>query len=143
MFRMDKKAKKPHHIFYTFLALIEARKRESVKSSRKRIQKEMDLRQKDLESLSVAISQHESSLGRGRDQLEETTTSDDSSSDHGAGDAEETGVAITPVADDARPVSATTHPPNPPPVEEQTHSMEVDDGNDCQPPASPVSPLGG
>ena len=98
----------------------------------------MDLRWKDLESLSVAISQHESSLGR--DQLEETTTSDDSSSDHGAGDAEEAEVAITPVADDAPPVSTMTHPPDPPQVKEQTHSMEVDDGNDGQSPASPVSP---
>ena len=98
----------------------------------------MDLRWKDLESLSVAISQHESSLGW--DQPEETTTSDDSLSDHGAGDAEEAKMAITPVADDAPPVSATTHPPNPLPVEEQTHPMEVDDGNDGQPAASPISP---
>ena len=98
----------------------------------------MDLRRKDLKSLSVAISQHKSSLGW--DQPEETTSSDDSSSDHGAGDAEEAEMAITPVADDALPVSAMTHPPSPPPVKEQTHSMEVDDGNDGQPPASPVSP---
>ena len=118
--------------------LIEARKMESVKSSRKRIKKEMDLRWKDLKSLSVAISQHKSSLEW--DQPEETTSSDDSSSDHGAGDAEEAEMAITPVADDALPVSAMTHPPDPPPVEEQTHSMEVDDGNDGQPPASPISP---
>ena len=61
--------------------------------------------------LSVAISQHESSLGW--DQPEETTTSDDSSSDHGAGDAEEAKIAIRPVADDAPPVSATTHPRSP------------------------------
>ena len=47
-------------------------------------------------------------------------------------------MAITPVADDAPPVSTTTHPPDPPRVEEQTHSMEVDDGNDGQPPASPT-----
>ena len=60
----------------------------------------MDLRQKDLESLSVAISQHKSSLRRAWDQLEETTTSDDSSSDHGAGDAEEANMAINPVAND-------------------------------------------
>ena len=98
----------------------------------------MDFRWKDLESLSVAISQHESSLGR--DQPEETTTSDDGSSDHGAGDAEEAKMAITPVADDAPPVSAMIHPPDPPPVKEQTHPMEVDDGNDGQPPPSPVSP---
>ena len=69
----------------------------------------MDLRWKDLKSLSVAISQHESSLGQ--DQPEETTTSDDSSSDHGARDAEETEMAITPVADDAPPVSTMTHAP--------------------------------
>ena len=61
-------------------------------------------------------------------------------SDHGAGDAEEAEMAITPVADDTPPVSAMTHPSDPPPVEEQTHSMEVDDGNVDQPPASPVSP---
>ena len=120
--------------------LIEAHKRESVKSSRRRIKKEMDLRQKDLKNLSVAISQHESSLGRVWDQLEETTTSDDDSSDHGAGDAEEAEMAITPVADDAPSGSAMTHPSDPPPVEEQTHSMEVDDEDDGPPPASPVSP---
>ena len=47
-------------------------------------------------------------------------------------------MVITPVADDAPPVSTTTHLPDPPPAEEQT--MGVDDGNDGQPPASPVSP---
>ena len=117
--------------------LIEACRRESVKSSGKRIKKEMDLRRKDLESLCVAISQHKSGLGKAQDQLEEPTTSDDDSPDHGAGDTEEAEMAITPVADDAPPVSATTHPSDSPPVEEQTHSMEVDDG---QPPASPISP---
>ena len=61
----------------------------------------MDLRQKDLKSLSVAIFQHESSLRRAWDQPEETTTSDDGSSDHVARDAEEAEMAITPVADDA------------------------------------------
>ena len=30
-------------------------------------------------------------------------------------------------------------PLTPPPGEEQTHSMEVDDGDDRQPPASPIS----
>ena len=120
--------------------LIEAHKRESVKSSRRRIKKEMDLRWKDLESLSIAISQHKSSLRRAWDQLEETTTSDDGLSDHGAGDAEEADMAITAVADDAPWVSAMTHSPDPPPAEEQTYSMEVDDGNDGQPPAIPISP---
>ena len=120
--------------------LIEARKRESVKSSQKRIKREMDWRRKDLKSLSIVISQHESSLGRARDQPEETTASEDDLSDHGARDTEEAEMAITPVADDTLPVSAMTHPSDPPPVEEQTHSMEVDDGDDGPPPASPISP---
>ena len=118
--------------------LIEVHKSESVKSSQRRIKKEMDLRQKDLKSLSVAISQHKSSLGQ--DQPEETTTSDDSS-DHGAGDAEEAKMAIMPVANDAPPVSTMTRTSDPPPVKEQTHPMEVEEGNDGQPPDSPVSPM--
>ena len=97
--------------------LTEARRRETIKSSQKRIKKEMDLIRKDLEGLSLAISQHESRLRR--DEAEETTTSEDSLSDHGAGDAEEAKMAIMPVADDAPPVSATTQPSNPPPVEEE------------------------
>ena len=47
-------------------------------------------------------------------------------------------MASTPVANDAPAVS----PPGSltsPPGEEQTCSMEVDDGDDYQPPASPVS----
>ena len=119
--------------------LTEAHKNEPVKSSRRRIKKGMDLRQKDLQSVSVAISQHESSLRRARGQPEEKTTSDDNFSDHGARDAEEAEMAFTPVAKDALPVSVMIHSPDPPPVEEQTHPMEVDDGNDGQPPASPIS----
>ena len=61
-------------------------------------------------------------------------------SDHGAGDAEGAEMAITPVANDAPPVSTTTQPSYPPPVEEETHLMEVDEGNDGPPLASPVSP---
>ena len=48
-------------------------------------------------------------------------------------------MATTLVADDASPVSAMSEPLISPPGEDQTHSMEVDDGDDCQPPASPVS----
>ena len=118
--------------------ITEAQKRETIKSSRRRIKKEMDLIRKDLEDLSLAISQHESHIGR--DQAEETTTSDDSSSDHGAADIEEAEMAIMPVADDAPPVSAMTQPSNPPPVEEEAPLMEVDEGNDRPPPASPISP---
>ena len=95
----------------------------------------MDLIQKDLEGLSLAISQHESCLRQ--DKAEETTTS---SSDHGAGDAKEAEMAIMPVADDAPLVSTTTQPSDPPPVEEETPLMEVDEGNDGPPLASPISP---
>ena len=98
----------------------------------------MDLIRKDLKGLSLAIFQHESHLRR--DQAEEITTSADSSSDHGAGDAEEAEMAITLVANNAPPVSATTQPSNPPPVEEEAPLMEVDEDNDGPPLASPVSP---
>ena len=83
------------------------------------------------------ISQHKSCLKQ--DEAEETTTSEDSSSDHGAGDAEEAEMAITPVANDASPVSATTQPSDPPSVEEEAPLMEVDEGNDGPPLASPIS----
>ena len=96
------------------------------------------MRQKDLESLRVAISQHESSLGWG--QPEDITTSDDDSSDHGAGDAAKAEMAITPVANDTPSGSTTTQSSDPPPAEEQTHAMEVDDKDGGPPPASPVSP---
>ena len=72
--------------------------------------------------------------------MEETTTSEDSSSDHDTRDAEEAKMAITPVADDAPPVSAPTQPSDPHPVEEEAPLMEVDEGNDGPPLASPVSP---
>ena len=96
------------------------------------------MRWKDLESLRVAISQHESSLRRG--QLEDITTSDDNLSDHGAGDAAEAKMAIAPVADDTPSGSAMTQSSDPPPAEGQTHAMEVDDENGGPPPASPISP---
>ena len=48
-------------------------------------------------------------------------------------------MVTTPVVDDAPTVSATPEQLTSPPGEEQTQSMEVEDGNDHQPPASPVS----
>ena len=96
------------------------------------------MRWKDLESFRVAISQHESSLGWG--QPEDITTSDDNSSDHGAGDAAEAEMAITPVADYTPSGSAMTQSSDLPPAEGQTHAMEVDDKNGGPPPASPISP---
>ena len=126
------------HLWGELDDLTEALKKETIKSSCRRIKKEMDLIRKDLEGLSLAISQHESCLRRY--EVEETTTSEDSSSDRGAGDAEEAKMAIMPVADDAPPVSATSQPSDPPPVEEEAPLMEVDEGNDGPPPSSPVSP---
>ena len=53
--------------------------------------------------------------------------------------AQEEEMAITPVADDAPPVSTAPESLTSPPGEEQTRSMEVDDRDDHQPPASPIS----
>ena len=118
--------------------LIEAHREESDKFSQKRIKKEIDLRQKDLKSLRVAISHHESNLGWG--QPGDITTNDDNSSDHGAGEAAEAEMAIAPEANDTPLGSATTQSSDPPPAEGQTHAMEVDDENGGPPPASPISP---
>ena len=48
-------------------------------------------------------------------------------------------MATAPVADDAPPGSATPEPLTSPPGEDQICSMEVDDGDYHQPPASPIS----
>ena len=95
----------------------------------------MERRWKDLKGLEATISQYESSLIRAWVQPGETLASEDDPSDSGA----EGAMATTPVADDAPPVSTTPEPLTSPPGEEQTHSMEVDDGDDRQPPASPIS----
>ena len=96
------------------------------------------MRQKDLESLRVAISHHKSNLGQG--QLGNITTSDDDLSDHGAGDAAEAEMATTPVANDTPSGSTTTQSSDPPPAKGQTHAMEVDDKDGGPPPAGPFSP---
>ena len=96
------------------------------------------MRWKDLKSLRVAISHHESSLGWG--QLEDITTGDDDSSDHGTGDAAEAEMAIAPVADDTPSGSAMTQFSDPPPGKGQAHAMEVDDKDGGPSPASPISP---
>ena len=103
-------------------------------STRKRLKKEIDLRRKDIENLRVAISHHQSNLGRG--QPEDIATHDDDSSDHGA----EAEMAIAPGTDDTPSVSATTQSSDPPPAKGQAHVMEVDDEDGDPPPASPVSP---
>ena len=49
-------------------------------------------------------------------------------------------MAIMPVADDAPPASTAPESLTSPPGEEQTRTMEVDDRDEYQAPASPVSP---
>ena len=99
----------------------------------------MKWRWKDIKGLEVTISHYESSLGRAQVQPEETLASEDNLSDSGAEGAKEAEMVTTLVATDAPPVSAMPDPLTPPPGEEQTHSMEVDDGDDRQPSASPIS----
>ena len=99
----------------------------------------MEWKQKDIKGLEVTISHYESSLGRAQVQPEETLASEDDPSDSGAEGAKEAEMATTPVADDTPPVSIMSEPLTPPPGEEQTHSMEVDDRDDLQPLASPIS----
>ena len=114
--------------------LTKAHGEESDKSSRKRIKKEIDMRCKDLESLRVRISHHESYLGQ--DPSENNTPNDDDLFGHGA----EAEMATAPGANDAPSESATTQASNPPPTEGQTHAMEVDEEGVVSPPASPVFP---
>ena len=119
--------------------LSQAHKEEPDKSSQKKIKRDMEWRWKDLKGLEVTISHYESSLGRAQVQPEENLASEDDPPDSGAESAKEVEMATTLIADDAPPVSTTPEPLTPPPGEELTHSMEVDDGDDHQPPTSPVS----
>ena len=104
-----------------------ARKDESNPSARRRMKKEMEQRQKDLKGLEATISEYESHLRGGHE--------DDPSNSEAKG-----AMAITPVTDNAPSASAAPESPTSPPGEEQTHTMEVDDGDEHQIPASPVSP---
>ena len=112
-----------------------AHKGELEKSAQKKMKKDMEWRQKDLKGLDSTISQYETSFGGAQVQSEGTLAHDDDPSDPEVKGA----MATTPVADDAPAVSATPESPIFPPGEEQTRSMEVNDGDEGQPPASPVS----
>ena len=105
-----------------------AHKGEFEKSAHKKMKKDMEQRQKDLKGLNSTISQYKTSLGGDQVQSEGTLAHDDDPSDSEA----EGAMATTLVADDAPAVTS-------PPGEEQTHSMEVDDRDEGQPPASPIS----
>ena len=106
--------------------LHQANKDEPDTSAQRRMKKEMEQKQKDLKGLEATISEYKSCLRGGHE---------DGSSDSGTKGA----IAITPVVDDAPPVSATPESLTSPPGEEQTHTMEVDDGDEHQTPASPIS----
>ena len=90
------------------------------------MKKEMERKWKDLKGLEATISQCESCLRGGRE--------DDSSDSEAKG-----AMAITPVANDAPPASAAPESLTFPLGEEQTRTMEVDDRDKHQTPASPVS----
>ena len=119
--------------------LIKTHQAESDTSTWKRLKKEIDLRRKDIENLKVAISHHQANLGR--DQSGDMAPHDDDSSDHGAGEATESEMAIAPKTDDTPSVSAPEKGPDPPPAESQSHAMKEDDEHGDPPPASPVSPV--
>ena len=118
--------------------IIETRLVESDASTQKRLKREIDLRRKDIESLKVAISHHQSNLERG--ESGDMAPNDDDSSDHGAGEAVESEMAIAPETGDTPSVSALEQSSDPPPAESQSHAMKVDDEQGDPPPASPVSP---
>ena len=105
------------------------------KSAWKKMKRDMEQRQRNLKGLKATISQYKSSLRGAQVQQEGTPARDDDPSNS---EAEGT-MATTPVADDAPAVSAAPESLTSPPGEEQTCSMEVDDGDDSQPPASPIS----
>ena len=67
--------------------LIKTHRVESDASTQRRLKREIDLRRKDIESLTVPISHHQSNLGQGKPG--DMTPDDDDSSDHGAGEAAE------------------------------------------------------
>ena len=99
------------------------------------MKKDMEQRHRDLKGLEATISQYEYDLRRAWAWPENTLVSDDDQSDPRA----EGAMAITPVANDAPPASAAPESLTSPLGEEQTHSMEVDDGDGHQTPVSPIS----
>ena len=94
--------------------------------AQRRMKKEMEQKRKDLKGLEATISEYESCLRGG---------CEDDPSDSKAKGA----MAITPVAYDAPSASTTPESLTSPPGEEQTRTMEVDDGDEHQIPASPIS----
>ena len=107
--------------------LQQAHKDEPNPSAQRRMKKEMEQKQKDLKGLEATISEYESHLRGGHE---------DNPSDSKA----EGAMAITPVAYDAPSVSTAPESLTSPLGKEQTRTMEVDDGDEHQTPASPSPP---
>ena len=108
----------------------------SNKAAQKSLKKEIDQRRKSLETLKEGIFYYETQLGQ--EPSEGNTPNDDGQFSHGA----QAEVAPALGADDAPSESATapaTRASDPPPAEDQTQDMEVDDDGirPCLP--SPVS----
>ena len=110
--------------------LHQACKDEPDASAQRRMKNEMEWKWKDLKGLKATISEYESHLRGGRE--------DDLSNSEAEG-----AMAITPVADNAPPASAKPESLTSPPGEEQTRTMEVDDGDKHQNPSQPRLLQGG
>ena len=94
------------------------------KAARKSLKKEIDQRRKSLETLKERISHYEAQLGQ--EPSEGNAPSDNGKIRHGA----QAEVAPAPAANDAPLESAmtpATPASDPPPAEDQTQDMEVDD----------------
>ena len=124
----------------------------SDKATQKSLKKEIDQRHKSLETLKERISYYEAQLGQG--PSEGNTPDDDGLVGHGAqaemapapgadygqfGHGAQAKVALAQAADDAPSESAMTPASDPPPAEDQTQDMEVDDYGTCPSLPSPVS----
>ena len=105
----------------------------SNKATQKSLKKEIDQRCKSLEMLKERISYYETQLGQ--EPSEGNTPDDDSQFGHGA----QAEMAPAPGANNAPSESTTTPASDPPPAEDQTQDMEVDDDGIRPHLPSPVS----
>ena len=105
-------------------------------ATRKSLKKEIDQRHKSLKTLKERISYYETQLGQ--EPSESNTPEDDGQAGHGA----QAEMAPTPGADDTPSESAitpVTPASDPPPAEDQTQDMEVDDYDTCPHLPSPIT----
>ena len=103
------------------------------KDARRSLKKEIDQRHKSLEMLKERISYYETQLGQ--EPSEGSTPDDDGPFGHGA----QAEMAPAPGANDAPLESTTTPASDPPPAEDQTQDIEVDDDSIHPPLPSPIS----